>query len=62
MNCPNFYDQRMIGTGLLWRHTADVPRYGGEFTGRIVMRWSKPKIREIAVGLEINSYACASLA
>jgi len=23
------------------------------------MRWSKPKILEIAVGTEINSYACA---
>jgi coenzyme PQQ precursor peptide PqqA len=23
------------------------------------MRWSKPKVIEVAVGLEINSYACA---
>jgi coenzyme PQQ precursor peptide PqqA len=26
------------------------------------MRWSKPKIVEVSVGLEINSYACARLA
>jgi coenzyme PQQ precursor peptide PqqA len=25
------------------------------------MRWKKPQIIEIAVGLEINSYACASV-
>jgi len=25
------------------------------------MFWSKPKIVEICVGLEINSYACAKL-
>jgi len=25
------------------------------------MRWSKPKILEIAVGAEINSYACAGI-
>jgi coenzyme PQQ precursor peptide PqqA len=27
-----------------------------------IMRWSKPKILEIAVGTEINSYACAAIA
>jgi coenzyme PQQ precursor peptide PqqA len=26
-----------------------------------MMRWSKPKILEVKVGLEINSYACADL-
>ncbi|MBX6367310.1 MAG: pyrroloquinoline quinone precursor peptide PqqA [Rhodospirillales bacterium] len=25
------------------------------------MRWSKPRIIEVAVGLEINSYACAGM-
>jgi len=25
------------------------------------MKWSTPRIVEIAVGLEINSYACAEL-
>jgi coenzyme PQQ precursor peptide PqqA len=25
------------------------------------MAWTSPKIREIAVGLEINSYACAEI-
>jgi coenzyme PQQ precursor peptide PqqA len=25
------------------------------------MAWKSPKIREIAVGLEINSYACAEI-
>jgi coenzyme PQQ precursor peptide PqqA len=28
-------------------------------TGRKLMAWNTPKITEIAVGLEINSYACA---
>jgi coenzyme PQQ precursor peptide PqqA len=27
-----------------------------------MMRWSKPKIVEVVVGLEINSYACAAMA
>jgi len=26
-----------------------------------MMLWTKPVIREIAIGLEINAYACASL-
>jgi len=25
------------------------------------MAWKSPKVREIAVGLEINSYACAEI-
>jgi len=25
------------------------------------MKWSKPRIVEIAVGMEINSYACAEV-
>jgi coenzyme PQQ precursor peptide PqqA len=25
----------------------------------IIMLWKKPRIIEIAIGLEINSYACA---
>ena len=28
---------------------------------RWMMRWSKPRIIEVAVGLEINSYACAGM-
>jgi coenzyme PQQ precursor peptide PqqA len=27
--------------------------------GKIMRTWKKPQIVEIAVGLEINSYACA---
>ena len=27
--------------------------------GNLMRTWTKPKIVEIAVGLEINSYACA---
>jgi coenzyme PQQ precursor peptide PqqA len=34
----------------------------GTGTRSEIMRWSKPKIVEIAVGTEINSYACASIA
>jgi coenzyme PQQ precursor peptide PqqA len=29
--------------------------------GRRPMAWKKPRIVEIAVGMEINSYACADL-
>jgi coenzyme PQQ precursor peptide PqqA len=31
------------------------------FRRRRPMAWKKPKIVEIAVGMEINSYACADL-
>jgi len=37
--------------------TTENQRNGSE-----IMRWSKPKIVEIAVGTEINSYACAAVA
>jgi coenzyme PQQ precursor peptide PqqA len=39
----------------------DDPASGPLFFGSPTMRWSKPKIVEVAVGLEINSYACAKL-
>jgi len=39
------------------RHTAAR----GVGTRSHIMRWSKPMIREIAVGAEINSYACAGI-
>ena len=29
--------------------------------GKFVMIWHTPKVAEIAVGLEINSYACAEV-
>jgi coenzyme PQQ precursor peptide PqqA len=29
--------------------------------GRNVMTWKTPRIVEIAVGMEINTYACADL-
>jgi coenzyme PQQ precursor peptide PqqA len=29
--------------------------------GSTIMAWNTPKIVEIAVGLEINSYACAEV-
>jgi coenzyme PQQ precursor peptide PqqA len=31
-------------------------------SGRHAMAWKSPRIVEIAVGMEINSYACADLA
>jgi coenzyme PQQ precursor peptide PqqA len=31
------------------------------FRGRTIMAWNTPKVTEIAVGLEINSYACAEV-
>jgi coenzyme PQQ precursor peptide PqqA len=30
-------------------------------SGQMKKSWKKPKVVEIAVGLEINSYACAEL-
>jgi coenzyme PQQ precursor peptide PqqA len=41
-----------------WSAKAHVPAESGE--GR-KMKWTTPRIVEIAVGLEINSYACAEL-
>ncbi len=35
----------------------DLPRKGG----KMKKTWKKPKVTEIAVGMEINSYACAEL-
>jgi coenzyme PQQ precursor peptide PqqA len=32
-----------------------------KFLGGSNMAWRKPKIVEIAVGMEINSYACAEV-
>ena len=37
--------------------SSDLPRRGG----RMRKTWTKPKVVEIAVGMEINSYACAEL-
>ncbi|HTY65210.1 MAG TPA: pyrroloquinoline quinone precursor peptide PqqA [Alphaproteobacteria bacterium] len=30
--------------------------------GKDIAMWKKPKVVEIAVGMEINSYACAEIA
>jgi coenzyme PQQ precursor peptide PqqA len=29
--------------------------------GGIIMAWKAPKVLEISIGMEINSYACAEL-
>jgi coenzyme PQQ precursor peptide PqqA len=34
----------------------------GAIAGRNTMVWKTPKIVEIAVGMEINAYACAEIA
>jgi coenzyme PQQ precursor peptide PqqA len=34
-------------------------RVGFSGKGEITMKWTTPRIIEIAVGLEINAYACA---
>ena len=46
----------------------DVPVGAGPFSYDLIRKgesmkktWSKPKVVEIAVGMEINSYACAEL-
>ena len=31
----------------------------GDTAGGLAMKWKTPRIVEIAVGLEINAYACA---
>jgi len=31
------------------------------YSWRTPMQWKKPRVVEIAVGLEINSYACAAV-
>ena len=36
-----------------------VSRHKGPFTVEANMSWKSPKIVEIALGAEINSYACA---
>jgi coenzyme PQQ precursor peptide PqqA len=59
------YDQSTIGCafspGRGWKLGACAE--GVSFHLReLTMRWSKPKIVEVAVGLEINSYACAGVA
>lgn len=33
----------------------------GAKSGEDEMKWTKPKVREIALGAEINCYACAEL-
>jgi coenzyme PQQ precursor peptide PqqA len=33
----------------------------GHWEGIIMRKWKSPKVVEIAVGMEINSYACARL-
>ena len=37
------------------------PAYSGTLPMEVDMIWKTPKIVEIAVGLEINSYACAEI-
>ena len=29
--------------------------------GGLIMTWKTPKVQEISIGMEINSYACAEL-
>jgi len=36
-------------------------RSAGSLVEETTMKWTTPRIVEIAVGLEINSYACAEL-
>lgn len=44
-----------------WRDREMMLRFRLRATEEISM-WRKPKIVEIAVGLEINAYACAEIA
>jgi coenzyme PQQ precursor peptide PqqA len=38
------------------------PQRGGFFRrGRMQMAWTKPRVLEISVALEINCYACAEI-
>lgn len=38
-----------------------LPSPNGNFAEQTTMTWNMPRIVEIAVGLEINAYACAAL-
>ena len=42
-------------------HTFPRSNAPGMTKGRNAAMWRKPKIVEIAVGMEINSYACAEI-
>jgi coenzyme PQQ precursor peptide PqqA len=37
------------------------PAFCARFQEETIMKWTTPTIVEIAVGLEINAYACAEL-
>ena len=41
--------------------TARILQYGCNKKLEVTMAWKNPKIVEIALGAEINSYACADL-
>ena len=38
-----------------------ISYFYNNFKGRFIMIWYTPKVAEVAVGLEINSYACAEV-
>lgn len=42
-----------------WRELLAAKRLDGKREEKPMRTWKKPRIVEIAVGLEINSYACA---
>ncbi len=44
-----------------FRGAARILRFGYNKKLEVTMAWKNPKIVEIALGAEINSYACADL-
>jgi len=45
------------GSGLMAKESPATVTLGGKH----MRTWTRPKVVEIAVGMEINSYACARL-
>jgi coenzyme PQQ precursor peptide PqqA len=41
-----------------WQDPADDGR-GDKYKGEVKMSWRKPSVKRIAIGCEINAYACA---
>jgi coenzyme PQQ precursor peptide PqqA len=43
------------------RHSFVSGQPGTKILGGRIMAWKTPKVLEISIGMEINSYACAEL-
>ena len=55
------HDRRLSGAQALTHSLNPRPHHPRPLPRRTAMAWKTPRIVEIAVGMEINSYACADL-